>query len=58
MEQFSFKQDESDTGEVEESYDSSGIEGIKPLDVDMEFNSLNNSFYTKGIAFNSEQRLW
>ena len=47
MEQYSFKQDESDIGEVEELYDSSDTEGIKPLDVDMEFNSLNNSFTPK-----------
>ena len=43
MEQYSFEQDESDIEEVEESYDSSGTESIKPLDVDMEFNSPSNS---------------
>ena len=43
MEQYSFEQDESDIKEVEESYDSSGTDGIEPLDVDIEFNSPNNS---------------
>ena len=43
MEQYSFKQDESDVDEVEESYDSSGTEGTEPLEVDMELNSPNNS---------------
>ena len=43
MEQYSFKQDESYIGEVKESYDSSGREAIKALDMDMEFNSLNHS---------------
>ena len=43
MEQYSFEQDESDIEEVEESYDSSGTGDIKPLNVDMEFNSPNNS---------------
>ena len=56
MEWYSFEQEESDSGEVEESNDSSGAKGIEPLDVDMEFNSPNN-FYTKGRTFNSEQRL-
>ena len=43
MEQYFLEQDESDIEEVKESYDSSGTEGIKPLDVDMEINSPNNS---------------
>ena len=47
MEQYSFEQDESDIEEVKESYDSSGTKGIKPLDVDMEFTSPNNSSTSK-----------
>ena len=43
IEQYFFEQDESDIEEVEESYDSSGTEGIEPLEVDMEFTSLNYS---------------